>query len=166
MVTIREADEIDIPLIGELAERTWWRSYGDILQNEQIEYMLRTIYSPSAMQKVMLDGSQKFLLLYQDSLPVGFASYGVHDEQSRCWKIFKLYVLPECHGLGFGKQLIDEIVSRAKKDNVDQLILNVNRYNPAFHFYKKHGFEVLQEVDIPIGPYWMNDYVMSLSLSR
>jgi diamine N-acetyltransferase len=44
--------------------------------------------------------------------------------------------------------------------NVSILDLNVNRHNPAKSFYEKIGFTVLREEDVPIGPYWMNDYVM------
>ena len=43
--------------------------------------------------------------------------------------------------------------------------LNVNRQNNAVDFYKRLGFTILKEVDIPIGKgYFMNDYVMSLTL--
>jgi ribosomal protein S18 acetylase RimI-like enzyme len=42
------------------------------------------------------------------------------------------------------------------------LDLNVNRNNQAKHFYEKIGFNVIREEDIPIGPYWMNDYVMRI----
>jgi ribosomal protein S18 acetylase RimI-like enzyme len=41
--------------------------------------------------------------------------------------------------------------------------LNVNRYNPAKDFYEKLGFKIILEEDIPIGQYWMNDYVMRLT---
>jgi hypothetical protein len=40
----------------------------------------------------------------------------------------------------------------------------VNRYNNAKSFYEKMGFAIVREEDIPIGPYWMNDYVMRKAL--
>ena len=45
----------------------------------------------------------------------------------------------------------------AGKETLD---LNVNRHNKAKNFYEKMGFQVAYEEDIPIGKYWMNDYVM------
>jgi ribosomal protein S18 acetylase RimI-like enzyme len=42
--------------------------------------------------------------------------------------------------------------------------LNVNRNNEAKEFYKKLGFKIIREEDIPIGQYWMNDYVMRLTI--
>lgn len=164
MITIREAYERDIDTIQNLAERTWWPSYGPILEKDQIEYMLQTIYSRDAIQKVMLDGSQKFLVLFEDDIPVGFASYGLWSERASTWKIFKLYVLPGGQGKGFGKKLLDDIVSRAIRSGIHALVLNVNRHNRAYHFYVKNGFSVLREEDIPIGEYWMNDFVMLLPL--
>ena len=36
----------------------------------------------------------------------------------------------------------------------------MNKYNKAKTFYESCGYHVHYEEDIPIGPYWMNDYVM------
>ena len=44
------------------------------------------------------------------------------------------------------------------------MFLNVNRHNRAFHFYKACGYQLLQEIDIPIGPFWMNDYILRKQL--
>jgi diamine N-acetyltransferase len=113
----------------------------------------------------MEDKSQVFLLLYEQNVPKGFAAYGAWGEKPGTWKIHKLYVLPESQGKGFGKELLNKIKQRAKPNGVTTLVLNVNRQNPAFSFYKGYGFSVLREDDIPIGPYWMNDYVMTLALT-
>jgi ribosomal protein S18 acetylase RimI-like enzyme len=44
------------------------------------------------------------------------------------------------------------------------LELNVNRQNTAIGFYKKLGFKIIAEEDIPIGNgFFMNDYVMQIS---
>jgi diamine N-acetyltransferase len=166
MLTLRNATEHDIAQIQELAEKTWWPSYGPILAKEQIEYMLGTIYSRETMLGMILDKSQTFLLIYEDSVPCGFASYGEWNEHPLVWKIHKLYVLPEKHGKGLGRKMIEEIAARAREHSVRTLVLNVNRHNPALTFYKKYGFRVLREEDIPIGPYWMNDFVMELPLNH
>jgi hypothetical protein len=50
--------------------------------------------------------------------------------------------------------------------NAMALDLNVNRFNPAQHFYKKLGFKIIGEEDVPIGQYFMNDYVMRLELRK
>ena len=59
--------------------------------------------------------------------------------------------------------LVEEVKRRLKMQGIHTLDLNVNRHNKAREFYEKLGFAVIQEEDVPIGPYWMNDYVMRLS---
>lgn len=165
MTSVRNANPTDIPTIRQLAEKIWWPTYSSIIPQGQIEYMLATIYSEALMREKMANGTETFLLLKENSIEKAFASYGLVPGKSDVWKIHKLYVLPECHGKGFGKALIDEIYARAIKNDINTLLLNVNRYNPAYTFYKKLGFQTLREEDIPIGPYWMNDYVLGLKVN-
>ena len=73
--------------------------------------------------------------------------------------------MPETQGKGIGKKVIDEIGKLALENNSKALLLNVNRFNTALGFYKKIGFEVIEEVNIEIGNgYLMEDYVMEKKL--
>jgi diamine N-acetyltransferase len=164
MALIRNASIEDIPLIRSIADQTWWPTYSPILEKAQIEFMLSTIYSADAMQNAIISNEQTFILLENNGITEGFASYSPWKEDVTCWKIHKLYVLPLAQGKGYGRVFIGEISARATQNNVRTLVLNVNKHNPALSFYKKIGFTVLREEDIPIGPYWMNDYVMTLSI--
>ena len=61
--------------------------------------------------------------------------------------------------------MIDKIGKLALENNSAILLLNVNRFNSALGFYKKIGFEVVDEVNIDIGNgYLMEDYVMEKGL--
>jgi diamine N-acetyltransferase len=163
MVVIKKASESDIPLIRSLAEKIWWPTYSPILTKEQIQYMLGSIYA----EHTLSDGFKKgetFLLLHDKDGYQGFVSYSIWNKEPDTWKINKLYVLPENHGRGYGRKLMQEVIDRSRDSQIRSLVLNVNRYNPALVFYKKFGFEIIQEEDVPIGPYWMNDYVMKMSL--
>lgn len=161
---IIEASESDIPVIISIAENTWPTSYGTILSEVQIRYMLDAIYNVSDLSYVIRYGTQKFLLLKDNKEYSGFAAFGPRQEDSAIFKLFKLYVLPTYHGKGYGKLLLKEVVSRIRAQNIKTLDLNVNRYNPAIDFYKKAGFTIIREEDVPIGPYWMNDYVMRMQI--
>ncbi|WPC10662.1 hypothetical protein LEQ04_08020 [Riemerella anatipestifer] len=45
------------------------------------------------------------------------------------------------------------------------IILNVNKKNPSFSFYKSQGFEVEQEVVLEVGEgLVMDDYIMKISV--
>jgi ribosomal protein S18 acetylase RimI-like enzyme len=162
MIKIKDATESDILLIQHIVEKTWWPTYKNFLTTEQIQYMLDTIYSKESITNVMRNGSQKFIIIYENNIAGGFAAFGLRSEDPSIAKLHKLYVLIEHHGKGFGKLLMEEIKNRLLEKNIHTLDLNVNRYNPAQEFYKKLGFRIIKEEDIPIGPYWMNDYVMRL----
>lgn len=124
--------------------------------------MLNTIYSEATLKRAMESEEQKFLLLFENHSPHGFASFGVRTEDPNIHKLHKLYVLTQDHGKGYGKKLIYEVVDQIKAKGMHVLDLNVNRFNPARSFYEKLGFRIIKEEDIPFGEFWMNDYVMRL----
>jgi len=165
MAEIIEGNATHIPVIVEIAEITWAATYGRILTPEEMRYMLDTIYAADTLLGVMQDGSQKFLLIKEKNGYAGFASYGERQNEPGVFKLHKIYVLPNNQGKGYGKLLIDSVKQELVSQNVIALDLNVNRYNPALAFYKKLGFKVIREEDVPIGQYFMNDYVMRLELS-
>lgn len=165
MYTIQQATPADAATIVHLAEQIWWPAYADILSKEQISYMLAEIYSVDKIAYQIESGSQTYLLLKENEQPVAFAAYSPREENPEVYKLHKLYCLPKTQGKGYGKALIEEVVRRTVNAGKHALELNVNKYNKAKHFYEKMGFGVAYEEDIPIGPYWMNDYVMRKELS-
>lgn len=164
MTEIIEATTAEIPIISEIAETTWIATYSSILSQEELRFMLDSLYNAKELLRITKDGSQIFLLLKDKHGYQGFASFGPRSEDPGIFKIHKLYILPGNQGKGYGTFLIEEIKRRLIVQGVRTLDLNVNRYNPAQEFYKKLGFKIIREEDVPIGPYWMNDYVMRLQI--
>jgi ribosomal protein S18 acetylase RimI-like enzyme len=161
---IREASIAAVDAIIDIDEKTWWPTYSPILSAEQITYMLSVLYSPEKIQHQLSSGEQTFIVLTEDQVPVAFAAYSPRDEHPDIYKLHKLYCLPQTQGKGYGKILIDEVCQRVLQAGKNTLDLNVNRYNKAKSFYEKMGFAVAYEEDIPIGDYWMNDFVMRKNL--
>ncbi len=162
--SIHEASPLEIEIIRSLIQRIWKPTYREILSEEQMDYMVEKMYDVQTLQDQMDEGHQ-FLILNEDNSPVGFAGFQPdYPEQGTC-KLHKIYLLPETQGKGLGKMLLNEVVSRAKSAHQNSLLLNVNRYNKAFDFYKSYGFEIKEEIDLHIGNgYYMNDYIMELNL--
>lgn len=165
MYIIRKATSNDVGTIRQLAEDIWWPTYGPLLEKEQISFMLGEIYSPEKLAYQIANDLQTYLLLEEDGAPVAFAAYSPREENPDIYKLHKIYALPQTQGKGYGKALINEVIERVLSAGKDILELNVNRYNKAKSFYEKMGFSVIYEEDIPIGPYWMNDYVMRLNIN-
>lgn len=158
---VKEAKDIDIPVIISLQELIWIPTYRDILSTEQITYMFQTLYTETALKQQMSEG-QSFFILYKQKLPIGF--YAISQIDSNIFKLNKIYLLPEKQGIGAGKYMLLETENYVRIHNGNQLVINVNRYNNAKLFYEKMGYYIIKEVDIPIGPYWMNDYVLAKSI--
>lgn len=164
MTRIIQATPAQTDSIRSIAEKTYWSTYRDILSADQIRYMLRTIYAGDNIRSQLETKSQMYLLLFEDDESVAFASYAPKAETPPVYKLHKLYCLPKAQGKGYGKLLIEEVAKKVLEAGKEILDLNVNRYNKAKRFYEKMGFEVVYEEDIPIGDYWMNDYVMRKKL--
>lgn len=162
--SLKEASHADIPTLHRLAEAIWEPTYRSILSREQIEYMFEVIYTYEALERQMQEG-QTFILLFDGAEPIGFAAYSEKDKQERSYKLNKIYLLPFRQGEGLGKLLLEEVENRVSRAGARHLDLNVNKYNKAKAFYERCGYHVHHEEDIPIGPYWMNDYVMRKQLA-
>ena len=156
------ATHADIPDIQDIAEKTWWPTYLPIVGEVQLRFMLDTIYSTAALKTIMRPGGQEFILIKSENKTEGFAAFSPRPEDATIYKLQKLYVLPGNHGKGSGRQLLQEVIRRTAAKGIKQIDLNVNRQNPAVKFYEKAGFKIVREEDVAIGPYWMNDYVMTL----
>ena len=165
MYAIRKATADDAATIRKLAEKTWWEAYSPILEKEQISFMLDEIYAVDKLSHQLQNNTQTFLLLTENNEPVAFASFSPREENDEVYKLHKLYCLPQTQGKGYGRVLINEVEQETLKAGRHLLDLNVNRYNKAKTFYEKMGFKVIYEEDIPIGPYFMNDYVMRKNLN-
>lgn len=158
---IKIATKDDIETIRHIAHQTWPVTYGQLLSHQQLSYMLEMIYSPEALANQFDEGHVFFLAVDENDEAIGFAGCSAYTP-GVSWKLHKLYVLPTIQRSGAGKALMQTVINTAKQHQATALILNVNRNNPAYNYYVKNGFAIIDTVDIPIGSgFFMNDYVMS-----
>ncbi len=164
MILLRKAKEDDMAIISDLAEKIWPQTYSDYISPEQLRFMLDKMYNKGELLGQLQSG-HVFILASENGKDVGFAGFSVVDPENKVYKLHKLYVLPEMHGKGIGKILINEVVNLAVRDGGKALQLNVNRNNKAKDFYLKAGFNIKETVDLDIGNgFFMNDYVMELPI--
>jgi diamine N-acetyltransferase len=165
MITISEAAITDIPIIQDIANKTWPNTYGEILSSEQLEYMMNLIYSEESLLNQIQKRQQLFFIVNDGITNIAFFSIEHQYNNEAITRINKIYILPQAHGKGIGKYLIDTITTLAKEKESKKLSLNVNKYNKALLFYQKIGFIITNEVDIEIGNgYLMEDFVMEKSI--
>nr|WP_315200275.1 GNAT family N-acetyltransferase [uncultured Flavobacterium sp.] len=161
MITISEAVSGDIKTIQEIAYKTWPITYGEILSEDQLKYMLDLFYSEEALTDQFDKKEQLFYLITEEESTLGFIGIEHNYQNKNTTKIHKIYILPETQGKGIGRFAVEAIAKLALENKAASILLNVNRFNKALNFYEKIGFKIIDEVNIEIGNgYLMEDYVM------
>ncbi|HJU24553.1 MAG TPA: GNAT family N-acetyltransferase [Casimicrobiaceae bacterium] len=158
--TIEAAGVDDIGVIQALAGTIWRQHYPGIISMEQIDYMLARGYSREALTQFLIEADAGLALAKRDCIATGFVAW--HPQDRATMKLEKLYVLPEAHGQGVGRALIEHVIARARDAGFAQLTLNVNRRNTgAIKAYERCGFAIRECGDFPIGNgFVMEDYIM------
>ena len=180
-IHITPAGLTDRDFIRSVSERTWPSTYGHIISQERINFMLDWMYSDASLEKQMHSGCAFYIasIKKEDGKwdAVGFCSVSPDDEKeegennstekvagSTAHKLNKLYVLPSAQGTGAGKALLNKSIEVAKASGSSSIFLQVNKLNTAYTFYLKHGFIKESEFKFDIGNgFYMDDYVMRLS---
>ena len=166
MITLRKAETSDIPIIRELAGRTWFDTYRAILSPEQMDYMFELMYSEKSLLSQMTEKNHDFFIAYQDETPLGYVS--VEKQSGDLFHLQKLYVVPQLQKKGVGRILVEKAFEYAREhaDSSRCIVeLNMNRDNPALHFYEKMGMKIHDRGDFHIGNgYYMNDYILRIEL--
>jgi GNAT superfamily N-acetyltransferase len=177
-IQITLAGLTDRDFIRSVSERTWPSTYGHIISQEQIDFMLDWMYSDESLEKQMDSGCLFYIASIKKENEqweaVGFCSVSPEEEEennstekvegSKAHKLNKLYVLPSAQGTGAGKALLNKSIEVVKAAGSSSLFLQVNKLNTAYSFYLKHGFIKEAEYKFDIGNgFYMDDYVMRLN---
>ena len=160
-ITFKCATKDDVNLIFQLAEKIWRKHYPDIITNEQIDYMLATMYSSPSLVKQIEEG-QEFTIAYLDEVAVGFIS--VSEKGASNYFLHKFYVDVNQHRKGIGQKIWNHIEKNLKRPYTIELTVNRKNFK-AINFYFKTGFIIDRIADFDIGAgYFMNDFVMKKSV--
>ncbi|MEY4049275.1 MAG: hypothetical protein RL262_109 [Bacteroidota bacterium] len=177
-IQITRAGLNDRDFIRSVSELTWPSTYGHIISQSQIDFMLDWMYSNDSLEKQMNTGCEFYIASIKKENgvleAVGFCSVSPEDEEdkskdaleiSNAHKLNKLYVLPAAQGTGAGKALLNKCIEVAKAAGSNSLFLQVNKLNNAYTFYLKKGFIKEREFKFDIGNgFYMDDYVMRLKI--
>ncbi len=162
---IRTAVPEDIASIIHIAEVTWPHTYQGIISEEQIRFMLNRFYNEALIGEQLQQPGHHFLVAEEEGKLYGYTHTIQDGQRPGVFKLSKIYLLPDAQGRSLGKTLMDATIKHILPMGASLLELNVNRYNPAKNFYDKQGFEVVDEVDIPLDQFWLNDFIMHKKLS-
>jgi ribosomal protein S18 acetylase RimI-like enzyme len=84
-----------------------------------------------------------------NGVPAGLAFVLVHGENDKTACIYQMWVSSSERGQGIGKSLMSNIISWAKKSNLQNILLSVTTTNtPAISLYTSVGFKSCSELEI------------------
>lgn len=157
-----KATKKDIPLIQNLARRSWENAYAEILSGEQMDYMLSEMYSETEITSHLRNPDYQYYLIQDENNNSyeGFIGYELNYEE-KTTKLHRIYLVPESKGKGFGKGALQFLNEKVSENGNSRIILNVNKYNAARKFYESQGYSVYDEGVFDIGGgFVMDDYLM------
>lgn len=151
-----------LEVLGSVARTVWNEAYGDILSQDQIDYMLDRFQSADAMREQISQG-YTYLAITVDGDVIGYTGYVPDD---RGLFLSKLYILREYRGRGYARTAVDRLRDVATSLGLGCIHLTVNRDNKdAIGLYGHLGFRTVDSVDTPIGGgFVMNDHIMELRI--
>ncbi|WP_049901755.1 GNAT family N-acetyltransferase [Halococcus agarilyticus] len=160
-VSVRAATVADVDGIQRIARRAWRATYGDFLAEAAIDAILDDWYAAEELEaSITAEGS--VYLVAEDEGIAGYASAAPIDaeDDDREAQLYAIYVDPDRWGHGIGTALLDEIVDRLAKRDVEQLRIEVLADNTVgVSFYESRGFERTDERERTVGDRTLPEYV-------
>lgn len=164
MIETVQLGKDDIFLVNHLAHKVWPVAFKDILEKDQIDYMLDWMYNIPTLEEQVMTGIL-YYIVKENGVAKGFLGVEPNYPDADFLRIHKLYMLPDVQGKGMGRVLLNKAIDVAFDLDLHTIHLNVNRFNKAVQFYEHCGFKITGEENIDIGKdYLMEDYIMELKL--
>ena len=138
--------------------------FSTLLPAAQIEHMITRQFVPDVVRAELARGVRWEWLRGSDDGPFGFLSCGPRDGPG--YPLRKVYLAAEVRGLGLGRLMVERVLEHAERAGAEVVRLTVNRRNAGpVAVYRRLGFRVVDEVDVPIGEgFVMDDFVMERPL--
>lgn len=157
-INLVKADIAEAALIENLARTIWHDYYPSIISIDQIEYMLKKMYSKESLMEQMTQKKDTFYLVLVNHEPEGFIS--ITNPEDKNYFLNKFYLIQNSAAKGKGTRAFKQLLSILQPNKIT---LTVNRQNyKSINFYFKNGFVIERVADFDIGNgYVMNDFVMT-----
>ncbi len=141
LITIRASEPSDAAALAELHAEAWRYAYRGIIPGIALERMIArrgpAWWDPSR-------SGQRTVLLEFDKRVAGYTTFGSCRMRSSrpLGEIYELYVMPECHGAGFGRTLFQEARRHLRARHLDEVLVWALTDNElACSFYRALGGE-------------------------
>jgi diamine N-acetyltransferase len=174
-VTVRPAHADDVPQLAEVAAATFGLACPPSMSTDRVEAFIAEVLSPERFAAYVADADRRVLLAEQDGIRLGYAMLVRGEPQDAdvraaltlrpTVELSKIYVLPEAHGTGAARALMDASLDRARSLGAAGAWLGVNQQNArAQRFYAKSGFVHVGTKRFLVGGDYEDDFVLERPL--
>jgi len=152
-----------IETTARLAHKIWTDHYVPIIGQEQVDYMLNSLQSVTAINEQIKSGYE-YYLLSEDDIAIGYLGLRPDHPKGKLM-ISKIYVDSTQRSRGYGYHLLKFTQKLCLKRGIEFIWLTVNRHNSnTINWYKKNGFSIVEEKKFDIGNgFVMDDYVLEVA---
>lgn len=146
-ISFRYATLNDVATLAELAAKTFFDTYCEIDDPQELREYIQENFNPSAVEKLITNPDAITILAEVDSALAGYAiiSEEVAPEcvsDTRNIKLDRFYLDKDFKGKGVGAQFMSAIHHQARQSGANMIWLGVYEQNiRAIKFYEKSGFQ-------------------------
>lgn len=158
-IVYREWNEDDLPAIQNLLLETWMEAYSPFIPESDLQNYHRLTYNLDALKTMFRDADVKGFVAEFDGAIVGCIRTKLARDEKRFY-VSSLYVLPHHQGKGIGRTLMTMAAHEAISQGHDQIWIGVMEKNKdGLDWYKKFGYQVLEEAPFTMGKSTVNHYI-------
>lgn len=156
-----ENDEKEIERMSAMATAIVREHFDPLIGKEQNDYMLSLFQTPGAIAAQLTEG-YRYYFVRKDGGDIGFTAF--YPKQDAMY-LSKFYLYRQERAKGYAHAMMEFVESETRKEGLQAVELNVNRFNSAVKVYEKLGFEIIREEKNEIGHgFIMDDYVFRKQL--
>ena len=164
MTHFKKITEKDIKELVPFAEKIWKEHYYTCVDKGLTDYVFELFLSEAAI-KQQLDEGSNYYYVYTDESDERAGYFSFYPKDGRMF-LSKIYLEKEFRGKGISSDVLDFIKTEARKEDLHEIFLHVNRDNTgSIEAYKHLGFYVEEEIDTDMGDGFVSrDYVMGMQI--
>lgn len=153
----------NIAALSELATKIVREHFDPIIGKTQNDYMLKKFQTVDAIMEQLEQGYQYYFVCDTNGTQIGFLAFYPREHELY---LSKFYLAKEHRGCGYAKAMLHFVIAHAQQLSLKNIVLNVNRDNPAIRAYEHMGFQKIGEEKNDIGQgFFMDDFVFAYAVN-
>ena len=129
--------------ISKIYEDSWRYAYSGIIPQDYLDAIQKGQWS----NRLEIPGWNTMVCV-KDGEYIGTSTFGKSriEKYKDSGEVISIYLLPEYIGKGYGKKIMDTVMSELRKERFRKVFLWVLEENRrARHFYENYGFKVCED---------------------